>query len=80
MTSEPDPLKWNMLANLRWLAEQDHRPDYMPCGVLTGVFLNTCADRWEALIPRGLNPILPALTPPNPIGDQRDAGMVEGGR
>jgi hypothetical protein len=37
-------LKWNVPDNLRWLAEQDHRPDYMPCGMLTGVFLTQVAE------------------------------------
>lgn len=38
-------LGWNIVSNLRWLAEQDHRPGRVPEGSLTGVFLNLCADR-----------------------------------
>lgn len=45
--SEPDPLKWNVVANLRWLADQSDRPNYMPCGMLTGMFLLQIADRIE---------------------------------
>lgn len=35
--------------NLRWLAQQSDRPGRVPCGELTGVFLNMAADRLERL-------------------------------
>lgn len=43
---------WSIPANLRWLAEQNERPGYVPCGELTGRFLNLTADRFEALATR----------------------------
>lgn len=42
-------LGWNMAENLRWLSDQAGRPDYVPCGILTGMFLRRCADRLESL-------------------------------
>lgn len=45
-------LKWHMGENLRWLAEQAERPDYMPCGMLTSAFLTTVAEHLELLATR----------------------------
>lgn len=42
-------LSWSIPANLRWLADQPDRPDYVPAGMLTGVFLNLAADAIESL-------------------------------
>lgn len=44
-------LGWNIVANLRWLALQPQRPHYVPCGALTGYFLNLVADRFEKGLP-----------------------------
>jgi hypothetical protein len=37
-------IRWHMCSNLKWLAEQDHRPPFMPCGDLTGSFLYKVAE------------------------------------
>lgn len=43
----PEDLRWNIVSNLRWLAEQPNRPGYMPCGELTGAFLLKVADKFQ---------------------------------
>jgi hypothetical protein len=43
-------LHWNIVTNLDWLALQSTRPDILPCGVLTGVFLNHVARRFEKMV------------------------------
>jgi hypothetical protein len=51
---QPDPkdLGWRIPENLHWLAQQDHRPDRLPCGMLFGQFLNLVASLIEKSIPR----------------------------
>lgn len=44
-----DDLGWSIPANLRWLADQSGRPDYVPAGWLTGAFLIRAAEKIEAL-------------------------------
>jgi hypothetical protein len=46
---QSDRLGWHVPDNLRWLAGQPERPDYMPCGVMTGVFLQQAAARYEEM-------------------------------
>ena len=67
---EPDEqlLGWHLPANLRWLAYQDERPGYLPCGSLTGSTLLLMADRWEDAVMknRTLQDELDALRSPPP--------------
>ena len=44
-----DRLGWHVPDNLRWLAEQADRPDYVPCGKLTGAFLIEVARQYERM-------------------------------
>lgn len=48
--TQANRLGWHMPDNLRWLAEQSERPNYLPCGMLTGEFLKLCAEKWEGQI------------------------------
>jgi hypothetical protein len=41
-------LAWHIGDNLRWLAANPGMP-YVPCGYLTGHFLNSVADKLDAL-------------------------------
>ena len=49
MPTEPSAarLRWHTGDNLRWLADQEDRPDYMPNGMLTGSFLIAVANQLE---------------------------------
>lgn len=41
-------LSWNVIANLRWLANNHGLRGHMPCGMLPGAFLLIVAKRLEA--------------------------------